>query len=181
MKPSATTYGVLARFPDTEALIKAANELRERGYQQVDAYSPFPVEGLAEAIGFKKTSMSLVVLIGCLVGGTIGFAMQWWVAVVAYPVNIGGRPLNSWPSFLPITFELTILGGALSSVLGMLALNGLPCLYHPLFDIEEFRHATSDAFFLSVKATDPRFDAVETKRLLTDAEATEVWDVPAGL
>lgn len=181
MKPQPTTYGLLARFPDTAALVKAAEELRGRGYQQIDAYSPFPVEGLAEAIGFPKTGMSLVVLIGCIVGGAIGFAMQWWVAVVAYPLNIGGRPLNSWPSCLPITFELTILGGALSAVLGMLALNGLPCLYHQLFEIDEFRRATSDAFFLAVKVTDPRFDAVETRRLLTDANAVEVWDVPASL
>lgn len=180
MKPPAT-YGLLARFPDTAALIQAADELRGRGYQHIDAYSPFPVEGLAEAIGFQKTGMSLVVLIGCVVGGTIGFALQWWVAVVAYTLNIGGRPLNSWPSFLPITFELTILGGALSAVLGMLALNGLPCLFHPLFEIEAFRRVTSDAFFLCVKATDPRFDVVETKRLLTDSNAVEVWDVPASL
>jgi hypothetical protein len=181
MKPRTSTYGLLARYADTSDLLKAAEDLSARGYKQIDAYTPFPVEGLAEAIGVKKTGMSVVVLLGCLVGGVIGFTMQWWVAVVAYPLNIGGRPLNSWPSFLPITFELTILGGALSAVLGMLALNGLPCLYHPLFDVEAFRPATSDGFFICIKATDPLFDSDKVKQLLTDLNATEVWDVPASL
>ncbi len=181
MIPRTSTYGLLARYSDTTALLKAAEGLTAHGYKQIDAYTPFPVEGLAEAIGVKKTGMSLVVLLGCLFGGVVGFTMQWWVAVVAYPLNIGGRPLNSWPSFLPITFELTILGGALSAVLGMLALNGLPCLYHPLFDVEAFRHATSDGFFICIKATDPLFDSDKVKQLLTDSNATEVWDVPASL
>jgi hypothetical protein len=181
MTKRPTIYGMLAQYSETTSLIEAARELKGRGYRQIDAYSPYPVEGLAEAIGFDKTGMSLVVLIGCIIGGVIGFAMQWWVAVVAYPLNIGGRPLNSWPSFLPITFELTILGGAFSAVLGMLALNGLPCLYHPLFEIETFRNAHSDSFFLCVKATDPQFDADETSRLLMASKAVEVWDVPATL
>ncbi|MDB5343951.1 MAG: quinol:cytochrome c oxidoreductase rane protein [Schlesneria sp.] len=181
MNPPTTIYGLLAQYSNTAALLKAAEELTARGYKQIDAYTPFPVEGLAEAIGVKKTGMSLVVLVGCICGGVIGFTMQWWVAVVAYPLNIGGRPLNSWPSFLPITFELTILGGALSAVLGMLALNGLPCLYHPLFEIEAFRHVTSDAFFICIKATDPLFDAEQVRQLLADSNATEVWDVPASL
>lgn len=181
MKSQSTSYGILARFLNTDDLIRAAKNLSSSGLRQIDAYTPFPVEGLAEALGFQKTGISLVVLLGCIVGGVIGFTLQWWVAVVAYPLNIGGRPLNSWPSFLPITFELTILGGALSGVLGMLALNGLPSLYHPLFEIEDFRKATSDGFFICIKSTDPLFDADQIQKLLTDSQATEVWHVPAAL
>lgn len=181
MKPRTTTYGILASFADANELLKVAEDLTASGYKQIDAFTPFPVEGLAESLGVKKTGMSLVVLLGCVCGGLIGFTMQWWIAVAAYPLNVGGRPLNSWPSFLPITFELTILGGALSGVLGMLALNGLPCPYHPLFDIEAFRHATSDGFFICIKASDPLFETDRVKQLLTDSNAIEVWDVPASL
>src|SRR5687767_1539184 len=121
-------HGLLAEFENTDDLIHAAQTLYQRGYRRMDAHTPFPVEGLADALGFTRTRLPLVVLIGAILGGTLGFLLQYWVAVIAYPLNVGGRPigLGTWPSFIPVTFELTILGGSLAAVLGMLGLNGLP-------------------------------------------------------
>ncbi|HXH27605.1 MAG TPA: DUF3341 domain-containing protein, partial [Candidatus Polarisedimenticolia bacterium] len=124
--PSSPLYGLLAEFEDTDRLLQAAHRVREAGYHRVDAYTPFPVEGLSEAIGFRHTRLPLIVMLGGALGGGGGFFMEWWANVIAYPMNIGGFPHNSWPSFIPITFELTVLGAALSAVLGLLALNGLP-------------------------------------------------------
>lgn len=171
-------YGLLAEFPSAEALVAAARDLSKRGYRRLDAYTPFAVHGLAEALGFRKTRMSLVVLIGGLLGMVGGFALQWWVAVKAYPLNIGGRPLNSWPAFIPVTFELTILVASLFAVLGMLALNGLPRPHHPLFAIPAFDHASSDAFFLCVEAADPLFDLARTRQFLEDLKPKQIWHVP---
>ncbi len=170
-------YGLLAEFAGPDELVEAAQKARDAGYRRVEAYSPMPVEGLAEALGFRRTGMPLVMLIGGLVGAAGGYLLQYWVSVIAYPLNIGGRPLNSWPAFIPVTFELTILCASLAGVLGMLALNGLPRPHHPLFAVDSFARASRDGFFLCIQATDERFSLEETRKLLTDAGAVEVIDV----
>lgn len=175
---SSRLFGLLARFETTETLIHAAHELSRQGYRKIDAYTPFAVTGLAEAIGFRRTGMSKVVLCGGLIGLASGYGLQWWVSVIAYPLNIGGRPLNSWPLFVPVTFEVTILVAALFAVLGMLALNGLPRPHHPLFGIPEFARATTDGYFLCIEATDPQFEEQESLRLLLELHPCEVWHVP---
>jgi hypothetical protein len=171
-------YGLLAEFDDAETLVSAARRFTELGFRRVDAHTPFPVEGLAEALGQRRTHIPLVVLIGGILGGSSGYLLQWWASVKAYPLNIGGRPLNSWPAFIPITFELTILVAALFAVAGMLALNGLPQPHHPLFSVDAFRRASSHGYFLSIKADDPQFAERETRQLLEELGAREVWLVP---
>ena len=143
----------------------------------MDGYSPFPIDGLAEAIGFHRTRVPLIVLIGGIVGCLGGFFLQYLASVIDYPINVGGRPLNSWPAFIPITFEITILAAAATAVLGMLALNGLPQPYHPVFNAPRFALATRDRFFLCIEATDPRFDSEATRRFLEGLGAKEVTDV----
>jgi hypothetical protein len=170
-------YGLLAEFEQPEQLLAAAHRAREAGYRRMDAYTPFPVEGLAEALGRHYTLVPLITLIGGLTGCTGGFALQYWVSKVAYPINVGGKPFNSWPSFIPVTFEMTILGAALSAVLGMLALNGLPMPYHPLFNEPRFALASRDRFFLCVEARDRRFDLAETRRLLESLTPRAVMEV----
>src|SRR5437762_2688076 len=159
-------YGLIAEFDNPEALVGAAHRAFAEGFRRMDAYSPFPVDGLAEAIGFHRTRVPLIVLIGGILGCAGGFWLQYWVSVIDYPINIGGRPLNSWPSFIPVTFELTILLAALAAVCGMLGLNGLPMPYHPLFNVPRFAQASRDRFFLCIEARDPRFDRETTRRFL---------------
>lgn len=171
-------YGLLAEFADANALVHAARATHEAGYRRLDAFSPFPVEGLAEAIGFKRTWMPFIVLVGGLLGGGGGYLMMYFSAVIDYPLNVGGRPMHSWPSFIPVTFELTVLIAALCGVLGMLALNGLPMPYHPLFNVPRFALASRDRFFLCVEATDPKFDRAETQRFLGGLGPREVTEVP---
>ncbi len=171
-------YGLLAEFDNTNALVTAARAMNAAGYRHVDAYSPFPIEGLAEAIGFRHTRLPLVVLIGGIVGCVGGFFMLAYSAGVDYPFNIGGRPFFSWPAFIPITFELTVLIAALSAVLGLFALNGLPMPYHPVFNVPRFALASRDRFFLCVEATDPLFDQAETRRLLGTLGPRDVSEVP---
>ncbi len=173
------TYGLLAEFNSPEELLEATRRAYGEGYRRMDAYSPAPVEGLSDALGFQKFRLPLIVFFGGLIGAISGYALQYWVAVIEYPINVGGRPLHSWPSFIPVTFEMTILVASLSAVLGMLALNGLPTPYHPLFNIERFEHATRDAFFLCIEARDPKFNLEETERFLTTLGAREVFEVPA--
>lgn len=174
-------YGLLAEFDSAEALVEAARRVREAGYTRFDAHSPFPVHGLTEAMGLGRTRLPLVVLIGGIVGCVGGFLLQYWISTTAYPINVGGRPLNSWPSFIPVTFELTVLLAALSAVLGMLGLNGLPRPYHPLFAVPRFARASQDAFFLSVEAADPNFHPVTTRKFIESLNPREVLDVPHSL
>ncbi len=172
-------YGLMAEFDSAQELLDAAQRTHEAGYQRMDAYSPFPIEGLAEAIGFHTNRVALVVLIGGIIGGLSAYALQYWVAVITYPVNVGGRPFHSWPSFIIVTFELTILFGGLSSAIGMLALNGLPMPYHPVFNVAEFAKASESKFFLVVEATDPKFDAVSTRSFLAGLEPRMIAEVPS--
>ncbi len=178
MEHRSHIYGVVAEFPTPHELIHAVEKTREAGYRRIEAYTPFPVEGLSEALALKRNNVPLITLIGGLTGGLGGFFFQYWVSVIAYPINVGGRPLNSWPAFIPVTFELTVLGAALSAVFGMLALNGLPRPHHPLFNVQRFvRHATSDRFFLCIEARDPKFNLSESARFLKALHAAHVIEV----
>ncbi len=171
-------HGLMAEFDNASDLVQAAHRAHQAGYRRMDAYSPFPIEELSEAIGLHHTNVPLVVLIGGLLGGLSGFLMQYWISAVNYPENIGGRPLNSWPAFIVVTFEMTILGAALFAVLGMLALNGLPMPYHPVFNVERFAFASKDRFFLCIEARDPRFDRKVTEEFLLSLNPRSVTEVP---
>jgi hypothetical protein len=177
--PHPHLYGLLGEFDSPKQLMDAARKAREAGYHRLDAFAPFPVEGLSQALGLgrKQDQVPLITLIGGLAGGIGGFFFQFWVNVSSYPMNIAGRPLNSWPAFIPITFELTILGASLSAVFGMLALNRLPQPHHPLFNIERFKRATSDKFFLCILSHDKRFHLEETARFLESVQAHHVTEV----
>jgi Protein of unknown function (DUF3341) len=170
-------HGVMGEFDTPEQLLSAAKKARAAGYKHVDAYTPFPIEGLAHAIGFRWTAVPLITLIGGIGGGLTGFGLQYWCSAIAYPINIAGRPLNSWPAFIPVTFELTVLGASIFSVVGMLALNKLPQPYHPVFNVERFAQGSTDRFFLLIEARDPRFDLTECARFLQDASAKHVSEV----
>lgn len=177
MSETPRLYGLLAEFESPDDLLAAAHRAHADGYRRMDAYTPFPIEGLSEAIGFHHNRLPLLVLIGGIVGAGTGFFSQYWAAVIDYPLNVGGRPFNSWPSFIPVTFEVTILVAALTAVLGMLALNGLPMPYHPVFNAPRFALATRDRFFLCIEAADPRFDPDGTRAFLESLGAREVSDV----
>jgi hypothetical protein len=170
-------YGLIAEFDNPEALVGAARRAFGEGFRKMDAYSPFPVEGLAEALGFHRTRVPLIVLTGGILGCLGGFFLQYWLAVIDYPINVGGRPLNSWPSFIPVTFELTILIAALSAFFGVLALNGLPMPYHPVFNVDRFELASRNRFFLLIEAADPRFDSAGTRRFLETIGSHGVYEV----
>jgi Alternative complex III, ActD subunit len=172
-----TLYGLMAEFDSPSDLLDAAQRAHAEGYRRLDAYSPFPVHGLAEAIGFRRTLVPQLVFIGAAVGGIGGYSLQYWISVIDYPLNVGGRPLHSWPAFIPVTFELTILVAALAAVLGMLALNGLPRPYHPVFNVPAFERATRDRFFLCIEATDPQFDRSRTRSFLESLRAQAVFEV----
>ena len=171
---SPVIYGLMAEFDDPGSLVAAAERARHEGYSRMDAYSPYPIEELHEPLGLGGTRLPLVVLIGGLCGGIGGYALQYWSSVVAYPLNIGGRPLHSWPAFIPVTFECTILGAALSCVLGMLALNGLPMPYHPVFNLPRFALASRSRFFLCIESKDPKFNVEATRRFLDTLNPREV-------
>jgi hypothetical protein len=166
MEHRSHIHGVMAEFATPAELMHAVEKAREAGYRRMDAYTPFPVEGLSEAMGLKRNMVPFITLLGGLAGGLGGFAFQYWVNVITYPLNIGGRPQNSWPAFIPVTFELTVLGASLCAVLGMLALNGLPQPHHPVFNVQRFKHASADRFFLCIEARDPKFHLSETARFL---------------
>ena len=170
-------YGLMAEFENPEELVIAAQQAREAGYRRLDAFSPFPVEGLADAVGFRSTHVPLFCLIGGLIGCIGGFYLQYWPNVIGYPLNIGGKPYNSWPNFIPITFEMTILCAGLATVFSMLALNGLPTPYHPVFNAPRFELATRNRFFLCIQARDPKFDLQKTKEFLASLKAKEVSEI----
>ena len=171
------TYGLMAEFENPSDAVAAARRVHEEGYRRIDAFSPYPIEALSEAIGVHSTKMPLIVLIGGLAGLLGGYLLQYYVHVIDYPLNVGGRPFHSWPAFIPIAFETTVLGAALAAVLGMLALNGLPEPYHPVFNAPNFALASRDRFFLLIEATDPKFDAEATRRFLQSLGPREVTDV----
>jgi hypothetical protein len=172
-------YGLLAEFEEADDLLAAAHKASAAGYTAVDAYSPFPVNGLSEALALDKKVnwVPYLVLLGAIVGGLGGYALQYYTSVIAYPINVGSRPLNSWPAFMVITFEGAVLLAALFGFVGMLALNNLPLPFHPVFGAPNFARASQDGFFLCIMATDPRFDETGTRRFLQSLQPTSVVDV----
>jgi len=170
-------HGLMAEFSTPQDVVAAAHKVHEAGYRKVDAYSPYPMEELSEALDFHHSPLPKLVLAGGILGGLGGYALQYYTSVIAYPLNIGGRPLHSWVSFIPPTFETTILGAALAAVFGMLALNGLPEPYHPVFNVPSFALASRDRFFICIEATDPKYDHDETWRFLVSLGARAVSEV----
>ena len=177
MTPRPPIYGVMAEFDDPSSLVTATNRAREEGYRRMDAYSPYPIEELHDALGEHHSRLPLVVLIGGLIGCIGGYSLQYWVSAIAYPINVGGKPLHSWPAFIPVTFEMTILAAAFVAVLGMLGLNGLPMPYHPVFNVERFVNASRNRFFLCIESTDPKFDKDATSKFLESLQPREVCEV----
>ena len=171
-------YGLLAEFETPTQLVEAAKAAYAAGYRKMDAYSPFPIEEASEAIGFHKTRVPLIVLLGGLLGGASAYALQYWINCISYPLNIAGRPWHSWPAFIIPTFEMTILFAGLSGVFGMFALNGLPMPYHPLFNVDRFAAVTRDRFFLCVEAADPKFDLVGTQQFMESLTPLSIAEVP---
>jgi hypothetical protein len=170
-------YGLMAEFSTAQELVDAAHAVREAGYTRTDAYSPFPIHGLAEALGFRERHVAPIVLGAGIFGALGGYSLEYWTQVIAYPMNIGGRPFHSWVSFIPPAYETTILCAAFSAVIGMLALNGLPQPYHPVFNAPRFERASQDTFFLAIEASDPKFDADATRQLLMSLKPREVVTV----
>jgi len=170
-------HGILAEFKSPYAVVAAAKRVHDAGYTKVDAYSPYPIEELAEALGHHHSWLPLLVLLGGITGCLAGYALQFWSATIAYPMNIGGRPIHSWPAFIVPTFETTILFAAGTAVLGMLALNGLPEPYHPVFNVPQFARASKDRFFIVIEARDPKFDADRTWSFLTSLGPRSVSEV----
>ncbi len=172
--PDGSCFGLLAEFANPAALYHACERVRDAGYTRWDAHSPFPVHGLERAMGLRRSVLPWIILVMGLTGAALGFALQWWVHASAYPLVISGKPFFAWPAFIPITFELGVLFGALGAVFGMLGLNRLPMHYHPLFNSKIFERVTDDAFFISIESWDPRFDAATTRTLLEGLGATRV-------
>jgi len=170
-------YGLMAEFDNPTALVKAARAARDKGYRKLDAFSPFPIEGLTDALHLHKNKLPLIVLTGGIIGGLTGYLLQYYITVISFPINIGGRPLHSWPSYIIITFELTILFAALSAVLGLLGLCGLPMPYHPVFNAPRFALASRNRFFLCIESEDPLFDPAATGDFLRSLEPHEVSEV----
>jgi len=171
------TYGLMAEFDNPTDVVRAAHRVYDEGYRRIDAYSPYPIEALSEAVGVHATRMPLLVLMGGIVGGLAGYLLQYYTLVLDYPLNVGGKPFHSWPAFIPITFECVILGASLTAVFGMLALNNLPEPYHPVFNAPNFALASRDRFFLLVESADPKFDRERTAEFLRSLGPREVTDV----
>jgi hypothetical protein len=179
-KEPVKIYGILARFPDPESLVIAAEKVTEAGYRQIDAYTPFPVEDLSEAMQLKPSKLPYAVLAGGIIGGVSGFLMQYYATVIDLPLNIGGRPLFSWPAYIPITFELTVLMAALGGVLGLFVVTRFPQPYHPVFNVEDFQqHGSKDGFYLGIEASDPKFDLTETWKFMENLGAILVSEIEA--
>jgi Protein of unknown function (DUF3341) len=180
MRPkSPNVHGLMAEFENPNALVAATYRAHYEGYRRMDAYSPFPIEELHEALGVHHTRLPLIVLIGGIVGGIGGYLLQYWANSIAYPLNVAGKPFNAWPMFIPVTFECVIAGAALAAVLGMLGLNGLPMPYHPVFNVPRFALASRNRFFLCIESADPRFDIEATRRFLETLGPEEVTTVAA--
>jgi hypothetical protein len=177
VKPRHPIYGVMAEFHSSEELIEAVHKAREAGFRNLDAYTPYPIEELSHALGHHRSKLPAIVLGGGIMGAIGGYALQYWTQVMVYPMNIGGRPYHSWPAFIVPTFETTILAAALSAVLGMFFLNGLPQPYHPVFNVPRFAMASRDRYFLVIESRDPKFDRDAVHRLLAGLNPTEVSDV----
>ena len=175
---AAKPWGLMAEFASADELLAAARAARAAGYRQAEAYAPFPVEGLAEALGFRRNAIAPLTFAGALAGGAGGYFLQWYTAVVDYAINVGGRPAHSWPMFVPVTFELTILGGAVAAVLALFLGNGLPNLYHPVFNAPDFDLAMRNRFFLCLREDDPAFDADAAMRLLDGLHPVRRCEVP---
>jgi hypothetical protein len=171
-------YGLVAEFDNPTDLVAGAHRAREAGFRRMDAFTPFPVEELTEALPIRRSRLPLIVLLGGLIGGAGGYLLQYYTAVISYPMNIGGRPNHSWPAFIPVTFEMTVLAASLAAVLGMLALNGLPMPYHPLFNVPSFALASRDRFFLCIEAADPKFEETATRQFLAGLNPRSVQEVP---
>ena len=175
--PMTDVYGLVAEFETSDELIEAARQTHDAGYRHVEAFSPYPLKEAAAAIGHRRTGIPFVVFLGGLVGACGGFFMMYWISVINYPINVGGRPLNSWPSFIPITFELTVLTAAFSSFFALLRLCGLPRFHHPLFASPMFARASIDRFYLCIEASDPKYDVDAIRFFLTDQGAIAVEEV----
>jgi hypothetical protein len=175
--PTTALHGLMAEFDSAQELYDAAVRAREAGYTRVDAYSPFPIHGLDEAIGFNERLIPKFVFVAGAIGASLGFGFQYWVSVIDYPLNIGGRPLFSWVSFIPVSYELTILFGAFTAAISMFALNGLPRHHHPVFNVPSFDRATQDRFFFAIEASDPQFDLEQTRAFLMGLHPREVVEV----
>lgn len=173
----ARLYGLIAEFDSPTQVVAAARQVRAAGYRKVEAYSPYPIEELWEAVGHHHSRVPWIVLAGGVSGASLGFGLCYWVSTMAYPLNVGGRPFNSWPAFIPVTFECTILLAALSALMGMLALNGLPEPHHPVFNVDRFALASRDRYYLCIDATDPKFDKATTRAFLLGLRPAEVSDV----
>src|SRR5262245_61380593 len=170
-------YGLMAEFDDPNSLVEAARKAYAEGYRKMDTYSPFPIEPAWEAMHVHDRPVSFFVLCGGIFGMIAGFGLCYWVSTTAYPLNVGGRPLNSWPAFIPVTFELTILFGSFAALLSMLGLNGLPLPYHPVFNVPSFQRASQDKFFLAIEAADPKFDRTRTFEFLKSLNPREINEV----
>jgi hypothetical protein len=177
--PVIEPVGLLAEFADADALVAASGRVRAAGYTRLEAFAPYPLPEAAAALGYGYSAIPGIVFLGGLIGGSAGFFMQYWVAVIDYPLNIGGRPLNSWPSFIPITFELTVLTASLCAFLGLMVLCGLPRYHHPLFGVPAFARAASDRFFIYIEANDPCFNLPATRDLLASLSPMSVEEVRA--
>lgn len=171
---SSSLYGILAEYGTAQDLLDAAQKTHRQGYRKVDAFSPFPIEELSEVLHHPKSKVPLVCLVAGIIGLLGGYFLQYWASAINYPINVGGRPLNSWGAFIPVTFECTILAAGIATVVGMILLNGLPRHYHPVFNAENFSRASSDRFFLVIEADDPQFDADSVSSFLSDTAAREV-------
>src|SRR5437016_5695650 len=178
MTPRTPVFGVMAEFQKAQEVLEATRRARQEGYTQMDAYTPYPVEGLASELGLRNTGIPFVVLTAGLVGAAVGYFMQYYASAVDYPFNAGGRPYHSWPAFIPITFEVMVLVAGFAALLGMLLLNGLPRPYHPVFNVPRFTEASQDRFFLCIEATDPKFDREGTTRFLAALGPCGVMEVP---
>ena len=170
-------YGMMAEFATPGDLVAAAEAARSAGYRRMDAFTPFPIERLSEALGHRPSRVPMLVLIGGIIGALAGYGLQYWISAVTYPLNVGGRPYNSWPAFIPVTFEVTILIAGIFTVFGMLALNGLPTPDHPVFNVARFALASRDRYFLCIESKDPKFDEAATRAFLADLRPSGVFDV----